>query len=201
MKEDKYGDKGVDTSHHASHVPILSLGEKDRRWDLLRERMGVEGIDCLILVGNDIKFGMGMANMRYVTQIGSSMGAFAVFPLVDEPVVWVDHPHMQVPTSRYLFTQGWIKDIRPDDGPGPVVDFLKEHKYDRGTIGLVGYSASVVSTGDIIPAAVSDYFHKELPNANILNATGLVNYLRIIKSPEEISMLEKDNLHPILLEW
>lgn len=190
MEKSKSGSKETKARHHASYVPMLSLAERDRRWQMLRERMVVEGIDCLLLVGNDIKWGMGLANMRYVTHIGSSSGAYAVFPMTGEPVVWADLPHQHIPSSRYCFTQEWIKDIRPDGGPAPVVSFLRENKYERSTIGLVGYSGTALA-GDIIPAGVYNYFYKELPDANIVTATGLVNHLRVIKSPEEISFLEK----------
>jgi len=190
VQEFKSGNKETGVRHHASYVPRLSLEERDRRWHLLRQRMVVEGLDCLLLYGNDVKWGQGMANVRYVTHIGSSLGAFVVFPMVGEPVVWVELAHQHIPSSRYCFTQDWVKDIRPEEGPAPVVNFLKEQKYDRSTIGLVGMTTNVMRY-DVIPAGIPEYFRKELPSANIVSATGLVNYLRLIKSPEEIGFLEK----------
>jgi Xaa-Pro aminopeptidase len=175
--------------HHASYVPRLSLEERNRRWLEIREKMAIQGLGCLLLVGNDRFWGLGMTNMRYLTHIASQMAAMAVFPVEGEPVVWTGPPHMNTPTSIYRHTQDWVKDIRVDLGPGPVVEYLKEQKYDRGAIGLVGFGSSLV--GDIIPHAVYDYFQKELPGAKIVNATYLLEQLRMIKSPEEIAMLEK----------
>jgi Xaa-Pro aminopeptidase len=189
-KIDSKPDMDSSIRHHASYVPSLSLEERDRRWELLRKRMLVDGLDCLFLYGNNIKWGMGMVNVRYVTHIGCGAGAFAVFPIVGEPVIWTDLAHQHIPSHRYLHTQNWIKDIRPDKGPGPVVEYLKEKNYAKSNIGLVGYSAGIMS-GDIIPATVIDCLHKQLPEANFINATGLVNYYRLIKSMEEISFLEK----------
>lgn len=175
--------------HHASNVPRLSLEERSRRWLAIRKSMAVHGLGCLLLVGNDRFWGLGMANMRYITHIGSQMAALAVFPVEGEPVVWTGPPHMNIPTSIYCHNQDWVKDIRVDLGPGPVVDYLREQKYDRGAIGLVGFGSSLV--GDIIPHAIYDYFQKELPNARIVDATHLLEQLRMVKSSEEIRMLEK----------
>lgn len=178
------------TQHHASYVPRMSLEERDRRWRMIRERMFVEGLDYLILVGNDAFMDMGMANVRYVTQIASKFGAFVVFPLVGEPAVWAGLSMLHQPVCRYKYTQNWVSDIRPKEGPEPVVKYLKERGYEGSKIALIGV-VSKLMYGDIIPANVYNYFHKELPDANVIDATGWMEYFRIIKSPEEIRFLEK----------
>ena len=47
------------------YMPQFSLAERDRRWDRVRKKMLMEGLDALVLLGNDIYWGMGMANLRY----------------------------------------------------------------------------------------------------------------------------------------
>src|SRR5512139_1971493 len=103
--------------HHASYVPRLSLQERNRRWLSIREMMAIQGLDCLLLVGNDRFWGLGMTNMRYLTHIGSQMAGFAVFPVEGEPVVWTGVPHMNSPTSIYCYNQDWVNDIRVNFGP------------------------------------------------------------------------------------
>lgn len=177
-------------AHHASYVPRLSIAERDRRWSLIRERMAVEGLECLLIIGNDSHWDMGMANMRYVTHIGSKTDAIAIFPLEGEPIVWTQLRMQHIPSgSRYLHTQDWVRDIRPISGPAPIVGVLREKKYDRGKIGLVGMKSPIMT--DIVPWSTYEYFRKGLPDATFVDATILVEYLRIIKSPEEIAMLEK----------
>src|SRR5262245_42374944 len=75
-------------SHHMDHLPRLSLAERDRRWGLVRERMVDDGIEALILVGSDVFYDMGMANVRYLTHIADKSGALVVFPVEGDPVVW-----------------------------------------------------------------------------------------------------------------
>src|ERR1700691_3167553 len=108
-----------------AYVPQVSLEERDRRWDRLRKKMLMNGIDALLLLGNDIYWGMGMANLRYVLQVDSQIGAYAIFPLVGDPVVWNCVPHMNRPTSMYLSVQEWVSDFRTRGGMEPVANELK----------------------------------------------------------------------------
>jgi len=104
------------------HVPQLSLAERDRRWDRIRKKMVMAGLDALVFLGNDIYWGMGMANLRYVLQVDSQIGADAIFPLVGDPVVWNAVPHMNRPTSMYLSLQEWVADFRNRGGIPAVAD-------------------------------------------------------------------------------
>ena len=107
------------------YVPQMSIAERDRRWDRLRKKMIMAGLDALVMLGNDIFWGMGMANMRYVLQVDSQIGADAIFPLVGEPVVWNCVPHMNRPTSMYRSVQEWVSHFRTRAGMPAVADELK----------------------------------------------------------------------------
>jgi Xaa-Pro aminopeptidase len=168
------------------HLPRLSVAERDRRWSLVRERMAEESLECLILVGSDVFYDMGMANVRFLTQIGDKSGAFAVFPAEGEPVVWVGLPHTHRPESAYRFTQDWVTDIRVNHGPAAVAEYVRD-RFHGDRIGFVGWSSRLVrdpSTG------LYQLFRAELPRFELVYATGLVNHVRLIKSAEEIAMLE-----------
>ena len=189
MAKSKPKSEDIAMKHHASYIPMLSLEERNRRWLAIRDSMNIEGLDCLLFVANDMRWGAALGNVRYVTQIGSYCGEYAVFPMNGEPVVWADMPHQHIPSSRYCFTQNWVQDIRPDMGPPAVLAYLKEKGYDRKAIGLVGANAAF-GVGDIIPYGTVNFFQKELPNARLVDGTPLVNRVRMVKSPEEITMLE-----------
>ncbi len=171
------------------YVPQLSLAERDRRWKATRQAMSEEGIDCLLLFGNDIFWDMGMVNIRYLTHIGSKMSAFVIFPMDRDPIVFTGLPHMNRPFSIYLSTQTWVTDIRVNIGIDQVVTTLKELGYEKARIGVVGYGTTLVP-GNII---YRDYvrLNERLPQAKLIEATGLVERQRVIKSDEEIRMLEK----------
>ena len=105
---------------HVLYKPQLSLQERNRRWDQVRKYMRFSGFDGLIFLGTDIYWGSGMANLRYMFQVDSQIGADAFFPLEGEPIIWNAVQHMNRPTSVYLSIQDWVSDIRDRVGPAGI---------------------------------------------------------------------------------
>ncbi|TAN26572.1 MAG: aminopeptidase P family protein [Actinomycetota bacterium] len=171
------------------YIPQLSLAERDRRWSEVRTRMASKGIDALLLVGNDSFFGMGTVNLRYLTQVGSVFGGYALFQADDDPVVWnSNQPQMQRPTNPYLGTQEWVSDIRINHGVEAVAGELRDRGLEKATIGLAPFSSTLV-TIPLIFQAEMESLRRELPSARVLDAASILQELRQIKSPEEISLL------------
>lgn len=170
------------------YVPQLSIGERDRRWRATRQRMAAGKIDCLIVWGNTISQGLGMTNVRYLTQIGSWHGGIALFPLEGEVTLFSAPPHMSLPYNGYLAVQDWIEDIRPYSMPAMVAE-IKARRLERGRLGVVSYG-NVVAGNNL---TYHDYvaLTNSLPDANFTDASEMIEELRRIKSPEEIAMLEK----------
>ncbi len=172
------------------YVPQVSLEERDRRWDQVRKRMLMAGIDALVLLGNDIYWGMGMANMRYLLQVNSQLGGYAVFPLAGDPVVWQGVVHMNRPTSMYLSTQAWCADVRIFGGLGPIVDELKSRGLDRSRLGLVGFSSTIQTTPTLLHDDVVN-LERMLPQARLSDASAILQQMRMVKSEEEIDILRR----------
>lgn len=170
------------------HVPQLSLAERDRRWDRLRKKMLMENLDALVFLGNDIYWGMGMANLRYVFQVDSQIGADGFFPLEGAPVVWNAAPHMNRPTSLYLSLQDWVSDLRDRGGMPAVAAEITGRGLDRGRIGLVGFSSTIQTTATLLYEDVVA-LRRLLPDVEWTDATGLLQEMRMVKSEEEIDML------------
>jgi hypothetical protein len=61
------------------------LAERDRRWKAVRVEMAAQGIDCLVVSGDQGNWGGNMANPRYLTGIGDR--GFAIFPKEGEPAL------------------------------------------------------------------------------------------------------------------
>jgi Xaa-Pro aminopeptidase len=172
------------------YVPQLSLAERNRRWERVRKRMLLAGIDALVFLGNDIYWGMGMANIRYMFQIDSHLAAEALFPMSGEPVVWNNVPHMNRPTNMYYSLQEWTTDIRPKAGIPGVADEIKKHGLEGGRLGLVGFSSTIQTTPTLLHEDVEN-LKKHLPKATFVQASWLLEELRIVKSEEEIGMLRQ----------
>lgn len=173
-----------------NYMPQMSIEERDRRWDRLRKKMLMTGLDGLVFLGNDIYWGMGMANMRYVLQVDSQIGADALFTLTGEPVVWNAVAHMNRPTNMYKSVQTWISDIRTRAGMAAVADEIRKRGLASSKIGLVGFSSTIQTTPTILHEDVLA-LKKLLPDAAFSDASALLQEMRMVKSEEEIGMLRK----------
>ncbi|MPY99425.1 MAG: M24 family metallopeptidase [Actinophytocola sp.] len=172
-------------------VPQLSLAERDRRWAGIRELMSLAGLDALVLIANDMSFGMATANVRYLTQVGSLCGGEAAFFLDSDPVVWnSNQPQMHEPCNGYLQTQRWTTDIRRSEGMAGVADELRKRGCDSGRIGVAPFSSALFATPYIL-ASQQAALERELPNATLVPAGWLLEQLRLIKSDEEIGMIRR----------
>lgn len=171
------------------YIPQMPLKERDRRWDLCRKQMLMHGIDALVFLGNDIFWGTGMANMRYMFEVDSQSGAKAIFTLEEDPVVWNGIPHNQRPTNMYLSTQEWITDVRCAMGNAVICEELKARGFERGRIGLVTFSSTLQPPTLLHQDAVE--FPRYLPNAEFIDASGIFQALRMVKSEDEIDMLRR----------
>jgi Xaa-Pro aminopeptidase len=170
------------------YVPQMSTTERGRRWDKLRKKMLMANIDALILLGNDIYWGMGMANLRYLFQVDAQIGAYAIFPLTGDPIVWHSVVHMNRPTSMYLSLNTWMTDFRSFGGLAPIADEIKSRGLERSKLGLVGFSSTIQVAETILHDDVVN-LERLLPNATFVNSSALLQEMRIVKSEEEIDML------------
>ncbi len=170
-------------------VPQLSLDERDRRWSRIRRKMLMAGLEAFVFLGNDIYFGMGMANLRYMLQVDAQLGADAIFPLEGDPVVWQGLPHTNRPTSMYLSLNPWMKDFRTRGGIPVVADELRARGLDRAKLGLIGFS-STIQPSTLLHGQV-EALAKALPQAQLIDADWLIEEIRLVKSEEEIDLLRK----------
>jgi Xaa-Pro aminopeptidase len=172
-----------------NNIPQMPMKERNRRWDAIRSRMADEAIDCLIVIGNDLSWGLGMANIRYFSQIAARHGGYLLFPLSGEPVAFVGPPHMAKPTNPYAFCQDWVKDVHANQGIEPVLDALRKRVSPLKKIGIV--SGANRLQPDNIPHLVFAKILQALKDTEIVDASGLVYNIRTIKSEDELVFLRK----------
>lgn len=184
------------TTDRKEFVPQLSIAERDKRWKAARERMVMHNLDCLLIWGNDKMTGQCEANLRYLTNIGTQRmgGGICVFPLESEPVIFLYCPipsQFSLPFPVYSAFQTWLStpNIRYHTNMSALVNFLKELGYEKSRIGLVDSSSSpqrrIITYDDYNTLAA------EMPKASLVDATGFLEELRMVKSEEEINHLRK----------
>lgn len=170
----------------------LSLQERDRRWKRIRLAMALRNLGCLLVFGEEgNSFRGGLANLKYVTNF--SAGGFCIFPLNDEPIAFIGHQNQILPWNYYEEVNPWIREARPMDskvkgcGIDGLIEKLKELGLERGRIGLVDHEKAIYS----IPYKFHEIIVDAFPHADFSDQSGLLMELRMIKSDEEIKMLEQ----------
>ncbi len=167
----------------------ISVSELQRRWAAVRLEMRTQDIDALVMQHNNPSSGY----LRYFTDlVAGGNPTSVVFPL-EEGMTLVrhgplggdrdltGHPDEMLPgAARVLstahfnsanFTQEYDADL--------IVDALAPYAYR--TIGLIGVSE--------MSYAFADRVKRGLPNATFVDASELVDQIKVIKSAEEKQLI------------
>jgi Xaa-Pro aminopeptidase len=172
------------------YLPQLSLEERDRRWQVLRSKMLMAGVDVLVLLGNDIYWDMGLANLRYVTGMGAKMGSHALFFLDEDPVLYNAVAHMSRPFHLLSSTQRWVSDVRISRGVAELAAELRDRGHARSRIGLVGFTSTIQTSPTFLDSELRT-LEAALPEASLVDFSYALQEMRVVKSDEEIGMMRK----------
>jgi Xaa-Pro aminopeptidase len=170
----------------------ISTAELERRWKAVRAAMARDKIDVLVMQNNNDHMG---GYVKYFTDMPATNGypVMVVFPRDEEMTVvcqgpFGGHEHpgandpvwrgvKQVLTTPSYASAHYTKDYDPELGAKALAPYAK------GTIGLVG-------TYQMSYAAV-DYIRRTFPSANYIDATEMVDVIKVIKSPEELELIKR----------
>jgi Xaa-Pro aminopeptidase len=148
-------------------LPTLTLAERDRRYQAIRDRLRERGADCAIVTGS---------NLFYLTN-GLPGERTGLLPAQDLPMtVWLN--------SRHLADLPASEDVRAGNDARPVVQRIGELKLDKGAIG-------------VIPGGLSHAFYAQLqaalPDARLVDVSDIFADVRTVKSAAEIAMIDQGN--------
>lgn len=162
----------------------LSEQEKDRRYGLVRKAMSEEGIDALLVVGNNHASGSALfstGSFRYLTDFFIfSLYGLLLFFREDDPMMLVPMELQEAMAKKY----SWIKDIRISfNYAETVAQVLQERGLHDRKIGMISMES--------LPASTYLSLQERLPKAIFSEATSLVLPFRFIKGGEERRLMEK----------
>ena len=170
----------------------ISTPELERRWQAVRAAMAREKIDVLLMQNNNDHMG---GYVRWFTDMPAVNGypQTVVFPRDDEMTVVCqgpfggdsvpgDDPQVWRGVKRLLNTPSYAS-----------AHYTKEYDaelaakglapYAKGTIGYVGtYQMSF---------ALLDYMKRTFPQASFVDASEMVDKIKVIKSPEEMELVKR----------
>jgi Xaa-Pro aminopeptidase len=167
----------------------ISTTELERRWRTVRGAMAAEKIDVLLMQNNNDHMG---GYVRYFTDMPATNGYpnTVVFPRDDEMTVVCQGPFggsensdaiwrgvKQVLTTPSYASAHYTKDYDPELAAKALAPFAK------GTIGIVGtYQMSF---------ALLDFIKRAFPNTRFVDASELVDKIKVIKSSEEMELVKR----------
>src|SRR6186713_650639 len=170
----------------------ISDAELQRRWRAVRAAMEKEKIDVLLMQNNNDHMG---GYVRYFTDMPATNGYpnTVVFPRADEMTVVCQGPFggseataqgdqswrgvKRILTTPSYASAHYTKEYDPELAASALKPFAK------GTIGYVGtYQMSY---------ATLDYIKRAFPQARFVDATDMVDRIKVIKSPEELELVKR----------
>ncbi len=166
----------------------ISQYELERRWKALRERMAAQGIDYLVVQSQNRGVG---GYFRWFTDLpGGNYPNAAVFALEGDMAIITHGPASPAPAvnppdwalrggkvkfNTPAFPNVWWEDAWDAD---KAVEFMLRKKPRK--VGLVGLGN--------MSAALYENVKKGLQGVEVVNATDLVDEVRMVKSEEELTL-------------
>ena len=187
--------------------PVFSIAERDRRWTRVRRLMQAEKVDLIVCMSNTNAHGRGMANHRYLTQLGdNSEDQTVAFPLEGSMTAW--HSRGGVwPSSN------WFDDIsrpwpRGESGSCLIAWMQERGGFEGARIAVAGLTSTDIihvrsREGEVNYTSV-EMLKAAFPKADFVSASGILGEARYVKSDEEIEFLRKatwvaeETLAPVL---
>jgi Xaa-Pro aminopeptidase len=164
----------------------LGKGERERRWQNIRNHMRQRGINVLVIWGFAGYNSSQCANFRYLSNIPTfgnlAYPGYIIFPLEGEPTIIGFAP---MPADKL-----WIQDIR---GKFPtysqaIMGRIIELGCDNAAIGIINTRGADGEIG--FPYSTYVALRSGLPHARIEDCTDILEETRMIKSDDEIRCLE-----------
>lgn len=160
---------------------MLSLSEKDRRYNLIRKNMEEMGLSAIIIISNAQVNQQGF--VRYLSNVSIPIYSHTLLlPLTKEPFLFTPSPLQTfwakelswVPNNRISLSKNFGKDI---------AEKLVELNLQNNKIGILNYKT--IATGDYLSL-------KEIcPEIVDIDITDLFEEIRSVKSNEELKFVNK----------
>ncbi|MFD4636951.1 M24 family metallopeptidase [Lentzea sp. NPDC058436] len=176
-----------------THVPTLSMAERNRRWDLARSFMAREGVEALLVFGEHED--AGPAAVAYDTWFTNDRpGATVIFPRGGEPIALLPGPMfiMDHVESTRRGEAMWIspQNLRGARTSRTIIETINALGLAEAAIGVVGLGPHMPwSPEGIIPYGIWSSVLSSFPSAGFRPVDLSFGQLVMRLSPEEIALV------------
>lgn len=159
---------------------MLTRQDRDHRYQALRALMEREGLDALLVICDAQIEKKGL--LKYLTNYRNTLyNLVAIFPLRGEPRLLVPSPVQAVWAERLAWIQHVV--LQKPSLEAVLVRQIREMGLERARFGIASM--------EIMNAHTYASLRESLPEAAFSEASGLINALRITKSPNELELLRE----------
>ena len=170
----------------AGPSPILSLAERERRYERTRNLLDEQGLDAVLVFGQ-------RGRERYEGYLSNeSIEGVVVFPRNAEPsyVSWTHHRLTRRFARNMADTQFWIEDVQIGPTGPTVVAILDKLGLASGRIGVVGLDSKAPGEmHGIIPFRTWEAVLAGLPGAEFIDISTAFSMMMLVKSDEEVTLI------------
>ncbi len=170
----------------------ISTAELERRWKLVREAMAREKIDVLLMQNNNDHMG---GYVRWFTDIPATNGYpnTVVFPRDDEMTVVCQGPFggNETPSAADGIWRG-VKQVLTTPSYASA-NYTATYDPELACKGLEPFAdATIGFVGDYqMSYALSTYVRRKFSKARHVDATEMVDRIKVFKSPEEMALIQR----------
>lgn len=166
----------------------ISENELERRWTLVRAEMKKQDIDCLVVHSYDNMLG---GYLRWFTDVAVADYAFTALFHREDDMTLIGHGGYSARSIPAAISRGMSE--TPATPTMPTLIYANRYLPDLiiSNIKRRGYKKVGFVALALIPATVYKYMSEDLEGVELVDATELVDYIKVIKSPEEITYLRK----------
>jgi Xaa-Pro aminopeptidase len=171
----------------------ISTAELERRWQAVRGEMDSRGIDVLLLETHNDFYG---GHIRYISDIASTRGKATalIFPR-DRPMTAILHGNMdgdrRLPEGGDGVLRGVERVLTMPAFAG--VHYTAAWEGERAAEALAPYADATVGLvrGRLMPAETVRLVTEALPRATFVDATGVIDTAKAVKSDEEVALVRE----------
>ncbi len=169
----------------------ISTAELERRWQAVRAAMAAAKIDVLLMQNNNDYMG---GYVKYFTDTPATNGYpnTVVFPREDEMTVVCQGPFGGVETSSGDGKWRGVKQVLTTPSYASA-HYTKDYDPELAAKALKPFAAATIGTVGSYQMSVAllDYLRRAFPSANFVDATELVDKIKVIKSAEEMELVKR----------
>jgi len=166
----------------------LSVKERDRRWDAVRQLMDSHQLEAIVAPHSTSPAGLNQLDSCYLTGCGTVTQPVACFfPRRGDPIAFVKD------VDRCASAKAWTPIARDvvKGLPQGIVEAHRDAGLTRGRVGLSGLTGVPNATEGVASYGLVRILREQLPDIDWVDVTHQLRAIRMVKSTEETALLTR----------